>query len=81
MAKSCGGPVRSPATSGISVAIDFEPPPGKLDLIFDPLAEYGAIIFDRHERRFTLTFEESEDADDFLRELLGRGVRLQDYLA
>jgi hypothetical protein len=40
------------------VAIDFEPPPGKLDLVFEQLAEYGAIIFDRHERRFTLTFEE-----------------------
>jgi hypothetical protein len=63
------------------VAIDFEPPPGKLDLVFDLLAEYSAIIFDRHERRFTLTFGEWDAADHFLRELFGRRVRLQDYLA
>jgi hypothetical protein len=60
------------------VAIDFEPPPGKLDLVFELLAEYGAIIFDRHDGRFTLTFEQWDDADNFLRELFGRQVRLQD---
>jgi hypothetical protein len=63
------------------VAINFEPAPGKLDLVFELLAEYGAIIFDRHERRFTLTFKDSDDADDFLCELFGHRVRLQDYLA
>jgi hypothetical protein len=63
------------------VRVEFETPPGKLDLVFDLLAEYSAMIFDRDERRFTLTFEDTDDADDFLRELFGRRVRLQDCLA
>jgi hypothetical protein len=51
--------------------IAFETPPGKLGLVYELLGEYGASIVGRHQRLFTLEFQEIDDAGDFLRDLFG----------
>jgi hypothetical protein len=62
------------------VRLDFEIPPGKLGLVYELLAEYRGLIVDRRKRRFTLEFQEPNDADEFLCGVFGRRVRLTDYL-
>jgi hypothetical protein len=62
------------------VRIGFETPPGKLGLVYELLAEYDGRIVARRQRRFTRAFEERNYAQEFLRGLFGRRVRLQDYL-
>jgi hypothetical protein len=57
--------------------VGFETPPGKIGLVYELLAEYGARIVHCHQRLFTLEFEEWSDARDFLRDLFGQRIRLK----
>jgi hypothetical protein len=62
------------------IRIGLDIPAGKLGLVYELLAEHGGRILARRKRRFTLAFEESESAEEFLSGLFGCRVRLQDYL-
>ena len=61
-----------------SPRIAFETPPGKLGLVYELLAEYGATIVDRHKRCFTLEFQRMDDAGNFFRDLFEHPVRLRE---